>query len=90
MGIGSAVWGLSTFALPVATGATSLILLRLIFGFGDSMLICSTATSVSRAFNSRERTRAMAVAFSGNDMGLAAGAAIATLILAQFGWRTVF
>jgi MFS transporter, ACS family, D-galactonate transporter len=90
MGIGSAIWGLSTVALPVATGASSLILMRLFFGFGNSMLICSTATSVSRAFNARERTRAMAVAFSGNDMGLAAGAAVATLILARFGWQAVF
>lgn len=90
MGIGSAVWGLSTFALPLATGATSLILLRPIFGFGDSMLICSTATSVSRTFNSQERTRAMAAAFSGNDVGLAAGAAVATFILLRFGWQAVF
>jgi len=38
MGSGSVVWGLSTIALPLASTAASLFLLRMIFGFAHSML----------------------------------------------------
>ena len=48
MGSGSVVWGVSTIALPVATTATSLFLLRTIFGFGHSMLIPAGASAISR------------------------------------------
>src|ERR1700694_4843265 len=34
MGLGSIVWGVSTIALPLASAATSLFLLRMIFGLG--------------------------------------------------------
>src|SRR6516162_5797554 len=58
MGAGSVVWGVSTLALPLAATATSLFLLRMIFGFGHSMLILAGASAISRRFNVKERTRA--------------------------------
>jgi len=90
MGAGTMVWGVSTVALPIATGAASLFAMRFLFGFGHSMLIPTTATSVSRRFPVRERTRAISVAFSGNQVGLAVGATVATFIMSKFGWPSVF
>ena len=90
MGSGSVVWGVSTIALPVATTATSLFLLRMIFGFGHSMLIPAGASAISRRFNAKERTRAVAIAFTGNQVGLAAGATVAAFLLAHLGWQAVF
>ena len=90
MGSGSVVWGVSTIALPVATTATSLFLLRMIFGFGHSMLIPAGASAISRGFNVKERTRAVAIAFTGNQVGLAAGATVAAFLLAHLGWQAVF
>jgi ACS family D-galactonate transporter-like MFS transporter len=90
MGVGSVIWGLSTLALPLAGAAVSLFLMRMIFGFGHSMLFPSVATSVSREFGSKERTRAIAVAHSGNPVGLAMGAVIAAFILARLSWKAVF
>jgi MFS transporter, ACS family, D-galactonate transporter len=90
MGSGSVVWGVSTIALPVATTATSLFLLRMIFGFGHSMLIPAGASAISRRFNVKERTRAVAIAFTGNQVGLAAGATVAAFLLAHLGWQAVF
>ena len=90
MGIGSVVWGLSTVALPIAGAAASLFLMRVIFGMGHSMLISATATTISREFPAKERTRVIAVAFSGSQVGLAAGAPIAAFLLARFGWQSVF
>jgi ACS family D-galactonate transporter-like MFS transporter len=90
MGAGSVVWGVSTIALPLASAATSLFLLRMIFGFGHSMLIPAGASAISRGFGAKERTRAVAIAFTGNQVGLAICATVAAFLLAHFGWQAVF
>jgi len=90
MGVGSVIWGLSTVALPVAGGAVSLFLMRTIFGLGHSPMIPANATSISQVFGSKERARAVAISFSGNQVGLAVGAPIAAFILARLGWQAVF
>ena len=54
-GAGSALWGLATVALPLASLPASLFSIRLLFGLGHSMLIAATAASVSREFGSKER-----------------------------------
>lgn len=89
-GAGAVVWSLSTVALPLAGDPSFLFLIRLLFGLGHSVLIAATATSISREFGGKERARAVAVAYSGNQVGLAAGATVAAFILAQAGWRAVF
>jgi MFS transporter, ACS family, D-galactonate transporter len=89
-GAGAVVWSLSTVALPLAGDPSSLFLIRLLFGLGHSVLIAATATSISREFGGKERARAVAVAYSGNQVGLAVGATAAAFILAQAGWRAVF
>ena len=89
-GAGSVVWGLSTVALPLAGNPSSLFLMRLLFGLGHSVLIAATAASISREFGGKERARAVAVAYSGNQVGLAAGATVAAFILVQVGWKAVF
>jgi ACS family D-galactonate transporter-like MFS transporter len=87
---GSAVWGLSTVALPLAGAPSSLFLMRLLFGLGHSVLIAATAASISREFGGKERARSVAVVYSGNQVGLAAGATVAAFILVQAGWKAVF
>jgi ACS family D-galactonate transporter-like MFS transporter len=89
-GAGSVVWGLSTVALPLAGDPSSLFLMRLLFGLGHSVLIAATAASISREFGGKERARAVAVAYSGNQVGLAAGATVSAFILVQVGWKAVF
>jgi ACS family D-galactonate transporter-like MFS transporter len=90
MGLGSIVWGISTIALPLASAATSLFLLRMIFGLGHSMLISAGASAISRGFSVKERTRAVAITFAGNQVGLAICATVAAFILAHLGWQAVF
>jgi ACS family D-galactonate transporter-like MFS transporter len=89
-GAGSVLWGLATVALPLASLPASLFSIRLLFGLGHSMLIAATAASVSREFGSKERARAIAFAYSGNQVGLAAGAIFAAFILVRSGWQAVF
>jgi len=90
MGAGSVVWGVSTIALPLAGTAVSLFLLRAIFGLGHTMLIPAGASAISRGFNVQERTRAVAIAFTGNQVGLAICATVAAYLLAHLGWQAVF
>ena len=90
MGAGSLVWGISTIALPLASAATSLFLLRVIFGFGHSMLLPAGASVVSRGFSRKERTRAVAIAFAGSQVGLAICATVGAFILAHIDWQAVF
>jgi predicted MFS family arabinose efflux permease len=90
MGSGSVVWGLSTIALPLASTAASLFLLRMIFGFAHSMLTPAGASVLSRGFSVKERTKAVAVVFTGNQVGLAICATVAAFILAHLGWQAVF
>ena len=89
-GAGSGLWGLATVALPLASQPSYLFSIRLLFGLGHSMLIAATAASISREFGSKERARAVAVAYSGNQFGLVASATFATFILLRSGWKAVF
>jgi MFS family permease len=90
MGAGSVVWGVSTIALPLAGTAVSLFLVRAIFGLGHTMLIPAGASAISRGFSVQERTRAVAIAFTGNQVGLAICATVAAYLLAHLGWQAVF
>jgi predicted MFS family arabinose efflux permease len=67
-----------------------LFVMRSIFGLGHSVLIAATAASVSRVFSGIERARAMSAVYSGNQVGLAAGATFAAFVLARVGWKAVF
>jgi ACS family D-galactonate transporter-like MFS transporter len=90
LGIGSVVWGVSTLALPTARTGVALFLMRMVFGFGQSTLIPAGAIAVSRRFRVQERTRVIAIAFSGNQVGVAIGATVAAFILSSWGWQAVF
>ena len=90
MGVGGAVWSLSTIALPISSAFASLFLLRLVFGLGQSMLIPANAAAISQKFSAKERTRAVATAFSGNQVGPAVCGIVAAYILTRMGWQAVF
>lgn len=90
LGLGSLLWGASTIALPISTTALPLFLMRMVFGFAQTPLIPAGATAVSRGFSIHERARIIAIAFAGNQVGLAIGATVAAFILATLGWQAVF
>ncbi|MBI2822726.1 MAG: MFS transporter [Acidobacteria bacterium] len=90
MGLGSAVWGVSTLALPVATTALSLFVMRSLYGFGHCMLIPAGAAGITRWFGPAERATAIGLVFSAGTIGSALGAAVAAFLLDQMGWQAVF
>jgi MFS family permease len=90
MAAGSALWGVSTLLLPLVSGFTALMLMRIVFGLGQGALIPCTSTSISSIFPIKERTRAVSVAFTGNSIGLAVAGPAAAAIYAKWGWEWVF
>ena len=90
MAVGSALWGLATVGLPLAATPASLFAMRALFGVGHSIMVPSTATTISRSFGAAARARSVAVVYSGNQVGLAVGAIAAGFILARLGWQAVF
>lgn len=91
MGLGAGAWSLSTIALPlVATTAVSLFLLRALFGIGHSMIIPAQASSISRWFQSGQRSSALGFSFTGTLVGIAIGTTICAFLLDSLGWQSVF
>ena len=90
LGVGAGVWSLSTIALPLASTALGLFLFRAVFGVGHSMLIPAQGSTISKWFRSEQRSTALGFAFSGSQVGSAVGAAVCAILLASFGWRSIF
>ena len=90
LGVGAGVWSLSTIALPLAASAFGLFMFRALFGIGHSMLIPAQGSSISRWFQSEQRSTALGIAFSGSQVGSFVGAAICAFILSRFGWQSIF
>lgn len=87
---GFLLWALATFATGFAGGFTTILLLRLFLGLGESTLF--PAASKLLAQHTPESTRGLANAVF--LIGLSIGPAIGTLaggeILRRFGWQAVF
>jgi predicted MFS family arabinose efflux permease len=90
LGVGSGIWGAATLALPVATTAVSLFLMRFLFGIGHSVRFPSQASSLHRWFAPEQRALALGICFSGGQVGLAVGSMVSAFLLHQFGWQAVF
>jgi sugar phosphate permease len=62
----------------------------MIFGFAHSMLTPAGASALSRGFSVKERTKVVAVVFTGNQVGLAICGTVAAFFLAHLGGQAVF
>ena len=90
MGIGSIVWGLSTLALPLATTAVGLFVMRAFFGIGHCMMIPGGAVSIRDWVGSHQRALAVGLIFTGGTIGLAVGSPSAAFLLNSLGWEYPF
>lgn len=90
MGGGAAGWGLATMALPLASTASALFVIRFLFGVGHSVRFPAQAAAVSRWFDPKQRATVIGLCFSGGQVGLAIGSIIAAFILDRMGWPSVF
>lgn len=84
------VWSLFCGLTTMATGLTSLLVVRFFFGVGEGPIAAATNKLVYNWFPTSERTRAMSYALSGVPLGSAVAGPIVGLLTSSFGWKIAF
>lgn len=84
------VWSVFCGLTGAAFGIGSLLLIRLVFGFGEGPFPSSSNKIVSNWFGPTESGRAMGIAFSGSAIGAAVASPVMALLIVAIGWRAAF
>lgn len=89
--LGFALFGAVSFITPFfAKTLPMLIFFRCLQAVGYSMVVSLTQAIVSHSFPPEERGRALGVNTVFVSVGLAAGPTVGGLLLARFGWHSIF
>lgn len=84
------IWAVTCFAAGLAKDYTTLLITRLVLGFGEAALYPVTLTLVANWFGLKERGRATAYWWSGTMIGPMLTGLLVTGLIVQFGWRVQF
>jgi MFS family permease len=87
---GLAIWAGATMSTGLATGFTTLLLLRLTLGLGESVMYPASFKLLARDALDEQRGRANGLLAAGQSLGPAFGTLVGGLLMAWFGWRAVF
>ncbi len=88
---GLVVFGVGTLAASFATDANALIATRAFMGIGGAMIMPSTLSILGTVFpDAAERAKAIAIWAAMSAVGIALGPVIGGLLLAHFGWGSIF
>ena len=90
MAAGVLVWAVATFATGFVAGFTSLMVLRVLLGVGETIAFPGASKIITRHVPPERRGLANAALSLGIALGPAAGTLAGGLILASFGWRAIF
>ncbi|MEE8350269.1 MAG: MFS transporter [Acidobacteriota bacterium] len=88
--VGAGSWSVATLALPLATTAGSLFVLRFLYGAAHSVRFPCQSSAIARWFEPHQRATAVGLCFSGGQAGLAIGAILTAFLLAHWGWQGVY
>lgn len=87
---GIVLWAGSTFLIGFAGGFTSLLVLRIMLGVGESIAFPGSSKIIARHVPADRRGLANAAVAAGLALGPAVGTLAGGLIVAQYGWRAMF
>ena len=87
---GIVLWAASTFLIGFAGGFTSLLVLRVMLGVGESIAFPGSSKIIARHVPAERRGLANAAVAAGLALGPAVGTLAGGLIVAQWGWRAMF
>jgi MFS family permease len=90
MAAGVLLWAVSTLLMGFAGGFTSLLVLRVMLGMGETIAFPGGSKIIARHVAPERRGVANAAMALGIALGPAVGTLAGGLILASFGWRTIF
>lgn len=84
------VWSAFCGLTTMATGLTSLLVIRFFFGVGEGPIAAATNKLVYNWFPTNERTRAMSYALAGVPLGSAIAGPVVGLLTSSLGWKIAF
>lgn len=87
---GILLWAASTFLTGFAGGFSSLLVLRVLLGVGESISFPGTTKIIARHVPAASRGSANAIIAAGIALGPAVGTLAGGFILASSGWRAIF
>ena len=90
MAAGILLWAASTLLMGLAGGFTSLLILRIMLGVGESISFPGSSKIIARHVPPERRGLANAAVAAGIALGPAAGTLAGGLILGHWGWRAIF
>ena len=90
MAAGLLLWAAATLAMGFVGGFTSLLLLRILLGVGETIAFPGGSKIITRHVPPERRGMANAAMALGIALGPAAGTLAGGFILASFGWRAIF
>jgi ACS family D-galactonate transporter-like MFS transporter len=89
-GIGFLVWSLATSGTGLATSFGTLMILRLVLGMGESVAYPAYSKIIATTFPQQHLGLANSLVDAGSKCGPALGTLIGGLLIAKFGWRSLF
>ena len=84
------VWGVATILTGFAGGFISMVIARVLLGFGEGATFPAATSAMSRWVPKENRAFAQGVTHAGSRFGNAVAPAIVVAIMVTFGWRAAF
>uniref|UniRef100_UPI0025867F81 MFS transporter n=1 Tax=Pseudomonas sp. TaxID=306 RepID=UPI0025867F81 len=89
--LGFGLFSAASLGCALAPGLAALVGWRLVQGLGAALLVPTSLSLLQQAFdNDHERSRAVGWWGAGGAVALAAGPVVGGLLIAAFGWRSLF
>ncbi|CAL9180304.1 unnamed protein product [Musa hybrid cultivar] len=92
LGFGVVWWSIATALTPIAAkaGLPFLLVVRAFMGIGEGVAMPAMNNILSRWIPVAERSRSLALVYSGMYLGSVTGLAFSPLLIHKFGWPSVF
>jgi len=84
------LWSLASASIALSRGPGDIISSRLLLGVAESVGPLASLTFIRRYFTPQKRGLPTALYIGGQTLGPACGTLLGTVVLAHYGWRTLF
>ncbi|XP_019190403.1 PREDICTED: ascorbate transporter, chloroplastic [Ipomoea nil] len=92
LGFGVVWWSIATILTPIAAkiGLPFLLIMRAFMGIGEGVAMPAMNNLLSKWIPVSERSRSLALVYSGMYLGSVTGLAVSPILIQKFGWPSVF
>ncbi|XVF33312.1 hypothetical protein REPUB_Repub17cG0157700 [Reevesia pubescens] len=92
LGFGVVWWSVATILTPIAAkiGLPFLLIMRALMGIGEGVAMPAMNNLLSKWIPVSERSRSLALVYSGMYLGSVTGLAFSPILIHKFGWPSVF